>query len=55
MPAPVVPHSDIPALAQQITPEQRAVLAAIQHAGFIRNQDLDSRTAASLQELTVLP
>jgi hypothetical protein len=52
MTAPVVPHSDIPALAPQITPEQRAVLAAIQHTGFIRNHDLDSETAASLQELT---
>jgi len=52
MPAPVVPHSNIPALAHQITPEQRAVLAAIQHAGFIRNHDLDSQTAASLQEHT---
>jgi hypothetical protein len=51
MPAPVVPDSDIPALAHQITPEQRALLAAIQHAGFMRNHDLDSQMAASLQEL----
>jgi hypothetical protein len=32
----------------------RQVLAAIQHAGSIRNHDLESQTAASLQELTEL-
>jgi hypothetical protein len=52
MPASVVPHSDIPGLARRITREQRAVLAAIQDAGFIRNHDLDSETAALLQQLT---
>jgi hypothetical protein len=48
----VIPHTDILTLAHQITPEQRAVLAAIQNAGFIRNHDLDSKTAFSLRELT---
>jgi len=54
MPAPLVPHADIPALAQKVTADQRAVLAAIQRAGFIRNDDLDRQTAAGLQELTRL-
>jgi hypothetical protein len=54
MPAPLVPHADVPALANQITSDQRRVLAAIQHDGFIRNHDLDDQTAAALQELTRL-
>jgi hypothetical protein len=54
MPAPLVPHANIPTLAHQITSDQRAVLAEIQRAGFIRNHDLDEQTAAVLQELTKL-
>lgn len=54
MPAPLVPHANIPLLAHQITPAQRGVLEEIQHAGFIRNHHLDGQTAAALQELTTL-
>jgi hypothetical protein len=54
MPASLVPHAEIPALAQKITTEQREVLAAIQHAGFIRNHGLDGQMAAALLELTRL-
>lgn len=51
MPAALVPQKDIPALADCITQEQRAVLAVIQRVGFIRNHNLDDKTAAALQEL----
>src|SRR5438309_1620912 len=51
MPAPLVPHAAIPDLAKKVTPEQRAILAAIQQAGHIRNQRLGADTFAALQEL----
>jgi hypothetical protein len=54
MPAPLVPHADIPSLAQKVTLDQRAVLAKIQREGFIRNHGLDGPTTAALEELTQL-
>jgi hypothetical protein len=51
MPAPLVPHADIPDLARQVTEKQRTVLEAIQRAAYIRNQRLDADLLTALKEL----
>jgi hypothetical protein len=52
MPADLVPHEAIPALAAGVTMEMLKVLRRIQHEGVILNSaDLDQQTAAGLQKL----
>ncbi len=52
MPADLVPHEAIPALAASVTPEMVKVLRRIQREGFIvNNADLDPQTSAILHQL----
>jgi hypothetical protein len=53
MPADLVPHSEIPALAARISPELLEVLRRIQRDEFIPNGgDLDAKTAEASRRLT---
>jgi hypothetical protein len=52
MPADLVPHEAIPALAASVTPEMLEILRRIQREGFILNgADVDQQTAGVLQQL----
>jgi hypothetical protein len=55
MPADLVPHTAIPALAAQVSGKMLAVLSRIQRAGFIHNsKNLDRETFDLLQRLAAL-
>lgn len=55
MPAALLPHSAIPALAARVTPAMLKVLRRLQKDGFILDgKDIGSETAGILQELTEL-
>jgi hypothetical protein len=55
MPADLVPHAAIPALAARVSPEMLEVLRRIQKAEFILNsEDVDEKTAEALRRLAEL-
>jgi hypothetical protein len=55
MPADLVPHEAIPALAAKVTPDMLQVLQRIQREGFILNgSDVGQPMAATLQALADL-
>jgi hypothetical protein len=55
MPAPLYRNDQIPALAEQVTPEMLGVLRRIQKAGFILNgRQVDPATVDVLKRLTAL-
>ncbi len=55
MPADLVPHEAIPALAGKVTPEMLQILQRIQREGFILNgDDVDQPTVATLRALADL-